>query len=83
MAQLKVLAVIAILSSLLSSFGSGVAAQAGTPAAAETTGVSEETLFSWTIAADSLPAGDIESVFYRLMLPAGLSLPMLAGPFCG
>ena len=75
MAQLNGLAVIVIFSSLLSRFSPGVFAQ--------TTGVTEETLFSWTIAADALPAGDIESVFYRLTLPAGASLPLLAGPFCG
>ena len=83
MAQLKVLAVIVILGGVLSSFGPGVAAQAGTPVTAETTGVTEETLFSWTIAADALPDDDLESVFYRLTLPSGAMLPLLAGPFCG
>lgn len=83
MARLRGLVVIVILSSVLSSFGPDVAAQEGTPVTADTTDVTEQTLFSWTIAADALPAGDIESVFYRLTLPAGASLPLLAGPFCG
>jgi hypothetical protein len=55
----------------------------GTPVTAEVTGVTEETLFSWTIAADVLPDNELESVFYRLTLPVGASLPLLAGPFCG
>jgi hypothetical protein len=83
MTQLRRLMVIVTLSSMLSTFGPDVAAQAGTPVTAEATGVREETLFSWTIAGDALPTGDIESVFYRLTLPAGASLPLLAGPFCG
>ena len=82
-ARLKVLTVVVLLSTVLSWFGTNVAAQAGTPVTAGATGGTEETLLTWTIAADALPAGDIESVFYRLTLPAGLSLPMLAGPFCG
>ena len=82
MSRLKGIIVMALLGSLLSGFAPGVAAQESTPTAAETA-VSEETLFSWTVAADSLPGEEVESVFYRLTLPAGLSLPMLAGPFCG
>jgi hypothetical protein len=43
----------------------------------------EEPIIAWTIPADALPAGDVEAVFYRLTLPPGTSLPLLAGPFCG
>ena len=83
MAQLRGLLVVVLLSSVLSWFGPDVAAQEGTPVTAEVTGVTEETLFSWTIAADVLPDDELESVFYRLTLPVGASLPLLAGPFCG
>jgi hypothetical protein len=83
MAQLRGLMIIVILSSVLSWFGPDVAAQESTPATAEATGVTEETLLTWTIAADALPDDELESVFYRLTLPAGAWLPLLAGPFCG
>ena len=83
MAQLKGLLVVVLLSSMLSWFDRDVAAQEGTPVTGEVMDVSEETLFSWTIAADALPGDELESVFYRLTLPAGASLPLLAGPFCG
>jgi hypothetical protein len=83
MSQLRGLMIIVILSTVLSWFGPDVAAQQSTPATMEATGVADETLFSWTIAAVELPTGDIESVFYRLTLPASASLPLLAGPFCG
>jgi hypothetical protein len=83
MPQVKALIVLMLLSTLLlSSFAPGVAAQEGTPVTAGATGVREETLVSWTIAADAFPTGDIEALFYRLTLPAGVSLPLLAGPFC-
>jgi hypothetical protein len=83
MARFRGLMVIVILSTLLRSFGPDVAAQEGTPVTADTTGVTEQMLFSWTIAADALPGDELESVFYRLTLPSGASLPLLAGPFCG
>ena len=83
MSRLKGIIVMALLGSLLSGFAPGVAAQESTPTTAETAAVTEETLFSWTVAADSFPGEEVESVFYRLPRPAGLSLPMLAGPFCG
>jgi hypothetical protein len=83
MTQIKVLAVIMILSSVLSGFGPDVAAQESTPTTAEATGITEETLISWTISAEELPEGDVEAVFYRLTLPPAASLPLLAGPFCG
>ncbi len=82
MAQLRGLMVIMILSSVLSSLGPA-AAQEGTPVAAGATGVTEQTLISWTISAEELPEGDVEAVFYRLTLPPAASLPLLAGPFCG
>ena len=83
MPQVTLLSFLMLLSTLLlSAIVPGVAAQGGTPAAGEETEVVEDTLLSWTIAADALPAGDVEAVFYRLTLPAGESRPLLAGPFC-
>jgi hypothetical protein len=75
--------VVVLLTALLTGPVPGNAAQEGTPAPAATTDASEETLFSWTIPAEALPTGDVEAVSYRLMLPADVSLPLLAGPFCG
>ena len=76
MPQVKALIVLMLLSTLLlSSFAPGVAAQEGTPVTAGATGVREETLVSWTIAADALPTGDIEALFYRLTLPAACPCP--------
>jgi hypothetical protein len=82
MSQSKALITFVILSSVLGGFVPGVVAQEGTPLAADAT-VTDETVFSWTVPADMLPPGDVEAVFYRLTLPAGTSLPLLAGPFCG
>ena len=52
-------------------------------AAQEAADVATETLFEVTFAADDVPAGEVEAVYYRLTLPPGTGLPLLAGPFCG
>ena len=43
----------------------------------------DERLLAATFAAYELPAGDKETVFYRLTLPPGASLPVLVGPLAG
>ena len=44
--------------------------------------VDDELLVEAIFTPDALPAGDAEAIFYRVILPAGTSLPAPAGPFC-
>jgi hypothetical protein len=60
---------------------SGVLAADATPT--ELSARPPGTLFVASFSQEELPSGTAEATFYRLTLPAGGSLPYLAGPFCG
>ena len=44
--------------------------------------VGEDLLVQTSFAVEELPAGAVETIFYRVTLPPGTALPSLMGPYC-
>jgi hypothetical protein len=46
-------------------------------------GIVDKPLIEVAFAADDLPSGEREAIYYQLVIPPGASLPYLGGSFCG